>query len=211
VATNNFAVVLSDDADTGTKVYKGKLHNGPDVAVKRLNILSPSSRSSTSCRRSATTTSSACADDGERMIVTQYMPNGPPARPQAAIVLVVARDSVLEDARADAAGHGPRRQAPRHAPHHPPPPTSSCTLPGCRACPASACQCGALRASTPRPWRSLAPHKVSERRVRPRLEVLTGVSVWDEAKQSVVAMTLASFALPSIQAARLGERAGPLI
>ncbi|CAO2167024.1 unnamed protein product [Urochloa humidicola] len=41
------------------------------------------------------------------------------------------------------------------------------------------------------------------------LEVLTGqppvVSVWDEVKQDVVAMTLASFALPSIQAGRLGD------
>jgi len=41
------------------------------------------------------------------------------------------------------------------------------------------------------------------------LEVLTGqppvVSVWDEAKQSVVPMSLASFALPSIQTGRLGD------
>jgi len=41
------------------------------------------------------------------------------------------------------------------------------------------------------------------------LEVLTGqppvVSVWDEAKQDVVAMTLASFALPTIQAGMLGN------
>jgi hypothetical protein len=41
------------------------------------------------------------------------------------------------------------------------------------------------------------------------LEVLTAqppvVSVWDEAKQSMVPMSLASFALPSIQAGRLGD------
>jgi serine/threonine protein kinase len=41
------------------------------------------------------------------------------------------------------------------------------------------------------------------------LEVLTAqppvMSVWDEAKQSVVPMSLASFALPSIQAGRLGS------
>jgi hypothetical protein len=85
VATNNFAVVLSDDADSGTKVYKGKLHNGPEVAVKRLNrgrrgaedaffkeqhILSPL-RHDHIVRLLGT-----CADDGERMLVTQHMPNG---------------------------------------------------------------------------------------------------------------------------------------
>jgi serine/threonine protein kinase len=85
VATSNFAVVLSDDADSGTKVYKGKLHNGPEVAVKRLNrtrggaedaffkeqhILSPL-RHDHIIRLMGT-----CADDGERMLVTQYMPNG---------------------------------------------------------------------------------------------------------------------------------------
>jgi hypothetical protein len=31
------------------------------------------------------------------------------------------------------------------------------------------------------------------------------VSVWDEEKQDVVAMTLVSFALPTIQACRLGD------
>ncbi|CAO2167025.1 unnamed protein product [Urochloa humidicola] len=85
VATSNFAVVLSDDADSGTKVYRGKLHNGPEVAVKRLNrgrrgaedaffkeqhILSPL-RHDTIVRLLGT-----CVDDGERMLVTQYMPNG---------------------------------------------------------------------------------------------------------------------------------------
>ncbi|OEL20257.1 putative serine/threonine-protein kinase-like protein CCR3 [Dichanthelium oligosanthes] len=83
VATNNFAVVLSD-GDAGT-VYKGVLHNGREVAVKRLN---PGRRGAEDAFGTELAILSPlrhdhivrlvgfCAEDGERIVVTQYMGNG---------------------------------------------------------------------------------------------------------------------------------------
>ncbi|KAF8673218.1 hypothetical protein HU200_048768 [Digitaria exilis] len=84
VATNDFAVVLSA-GDSGT-VYKGKLHDGREVAVKRLrrcdsaeeaafdtelDILSPLRHGN------IVRLVGWCADDdGERIVVTKLMSNG---------------------------------------------------------------------------------------------------------------------------------------
>lgn len=248
VATNNFAVVLSNDADTGTKVYKGRLlQNGPEVAVKRLNrarrgaedaffaeqhILSPL-RHDRIVRLLGT-----CADDGERMLLTQYMPNGSlhdhlhghhlsssSASPVTAswrtrvqvllgtaravehlhchaVPLIIHGNVASSNVLLDAAW------APRLAGFG----ASVWRAAGVDSQPvevAGAASCGGYA----------DPEYCGTGRIRPAsdvyglgvlmLEVLTGqppvVSVWDAAKQGVVAVTLASFALPSIQAGRLGD------
>lgn len=248
VATNNFAVVLSNDADTGTKVYKGRLQNGPEVAVKRLNrarrgaedaffaeqhILSPL-RHDRIVRLLGT-----CADDGERMLLTQYMPNGSlhdhlhghhlssssSASPVTAswrtrvqvllgtaravehlhchaVPLIIHGNVASSNVLLDAAW------APRLAGFG----ASVWRAAGVDSQPvevAGAASCGGYA----------DPEYCGTGQIRPAsdvyglgvlmLEVLTGqppvVSVWDAAKQGVVAVTLASFALPSIQAGRLGD------
>ncbi|KAF8700174.1 hypothetical protein HU200_034547 [Digitaria exilis] len=81
VATNNLAVVLAA-GDSGT-VYKGKLHDGREVAVKRrrrgaadasfdteLAILSPLRHGN------IVRLVGRCAEDGELIVVTQLMTNG---------------------------------------------------------------------------------------------------------------------------------------
>lgn len=251
VATDNFAVVLSDDADTGTKVYKGKLHNGSEVAVKSLNrrarpgaddaffqeqqILWPLRHDHIVCLLGT------CAENDERMLVTQYMPNGslydhlhgrsrhqsPPSpvttswksRVQVllgaaravehlhchAVPLIihgnVASSNVLLDAawapRLSGFGSSVWRAAGVAS----------------QAVEVAGAGAGATRSC------SADPEYCSTGRIKPAsdvyglgvvmLEVLTGhppaVSVWDEAKQKVVPMSLPSFVLPSIQAGRLGD------
>ncbi|XP_066359912.1 putative serine/threonine-protein kinase-like protein CCR3 [Miscanthus floridulus] len=245
VATNNFAVLLSDDADSGTKVYKGKLHNGPEVAVKRLNrtrqgaedaffkeqhILSPLRNDHIVCLLGT------CADDGERMLVTQYMPNGSlydhlhGCRHQSSSPVTTSWKSRVEVLLGAA-------RAVEHLHCHSVPliihgnVASSNVLLDAASAPrlsgfgasvwrAAGVASQAVEVAGARSCSGYAdPEYCSTGHIKPAsdvyglgvvmLEVLTGqppvVSVWDEAKRSVVPMSMASFALPSIQTGRLGD------
>nr|CAB3490223.1 unnamed protein product [Digitaria exilis] len=81
LATNDFAVVLGS-GDSGT-VYKGKLHNGREVAVKRLRRSGGEDRFDTELALLAPLQHhhivrllGRCAEDGERIVVTELMTNG---------------------------------------------------------------------------------------------------------------------------------------
>ncbi|TKV97015.2 hypothetical protein SEVIR_9G467300v4 [Setaria viridis] len=237
VATNNFAVVLGD-GDSGT-VYKGKLHDGRDVAVKRLRpgrrgaddafgtelaILSPLRHDH------IVRLLGRCAEDGERVVVTQYMSNGSlhdhlhGRRPPSPVTASwKTRVQVLLGA-ARAVEHLHRHAVPLviHGSV-----TSSHILLGDTWSP----RLSGFGASL---WRAAGvesqpvavvadaygygdPELCSTGRIKPAsdvyslavvmLEVLTGnppvVTVWEEGSRTMVPMTLVSFALPSIQAGRL--------
>ncbi|CAD6269221.1 unnamed protein product [Miscanthus lutarioriparius] len=164
VATNNFAVMLSDDADSGTKVYKGKLYNGPEVLL------------------------------GAARAVEHLHRHAMPL----IIHGNIASSNILLDAAWEPCLSGFGTSVRRAA---------GVTSQAVEV--AGAASCGGYA----------DPEYYSTGHIKPAsdvyglgmvmLEVLTGqppvVSVWDEAKQDVVAMTMVSFALPTIQAGRLGD------
>lgn len=250
VATDNFAVVLGD-GDSGT-VYKGRLRDGREVAVKRLK---PAGRRDAECAFVTECTIlsplrhdhivrlvGSCADGGERIIVTQFIPNGslhdhlnggtPHHHPSPVTATWRARVQVLLGAA----------RAVKHLHCHAVPLVIHANVSSSNILleASTAATVSAAAAWTPRlsgfgasVWRAAGvesqavevaaadgyadPEHRSTGRLKPAsdvyglgvvmLEVLTGkppvVAVWDEGSGAVVRMTLASFALPSIQAGRL--------
>ncbi|KAF8673217.1 hypothetical protein HU200_048767 [Digitaria exilis] len=197
LATNDFAVVLGS-GDSGT-VYKGKLHNGREVAVKRLRRSGGEDRFDTELALLAPLQHhhivrllGRCAEDGERIVVTELMTNGSlhehlHGHRRSSSPVTSSWKAHVEVLLGVARGveHLHRRAMPLviHAGV-----TSSHILLGHR-----------------RRRRRPASDVYSLGVVM--LETLTGkpamLTVWDEGSASMAAMALVSYALPSVRDGRL--------